>query len=85
MVVKTQSGKFAPIKILFFVVALLRRRMTGMSDSVSYTHLDVYKRQAVECPYELKEGVWPDMASSSAMEGVLGSGSAKYFSAGSGK
>ncbi|WP_300802229.1 ABC transporter permease, partial [uncultured Akkermansia sp.] len=39
---------------------------------------------AVECPYELKEGVWPDMASSSAMEGVLGSGSAKYFSAGVG-
>lgn len=39
---------------------------------------------AVECPYDLKEGVWPDMASSSAMEGVLGSGSAKYFSAGVG-
>lgn len=39
---------------------------------------------AVECPYELKEGIWPDMASSSAMEGVLGSGSAKYFSAGVG-
>lgn len=39
---------------------------------------------AAECPYELKEGVWPDMASSSAMEGVLGSGSAKYFSAGVG-
>ncbi len=39
---------------------------------------------AVECPYELKEGIWPDMASSSAMEGVLGSGSAKYFHAGVG-
>lgn len=39
---------------------------------------------AVECLYELKEGIWPDMASSSAMEGVLGSGSAKYFSAGVG-
>ena len=39
---------------------------------------------AVECPYELKEGIWPDMDSSSAMEGVLGSGSAKYFSAGVG-
>lgn len=36
---------------------------------------------AVECPYDLKEGVWPDMASSTAMEGVLGSGSAKYFGA----
>ena len=35
----------------------------------------------MECPYDLKEGVWPDMASSSAMEGVLGSGGAKYFSA----
>lgn len=40
--------------------------------------------RAVECPYDLKEGVWPDMASSTAMEGVLGSGSAKYFRAGVG-
>ena len=37
--------------------------------------------RAVECPYDLKEGVWPDMASSTAMEGVLGSGGAKYFQA----
>lgn len=40
--------------------------------------------RAVECPYDLKEGVWPDMASSTAMEGVLGSGSARYFQAGVG-
>lgn len=39
---------------------------------------------AAECPYELKEGVWPDMASSTEMVGVLGSGSAKYFRAGVG-
>ena len=39
---------------------------------------------AVECPYDLKEGVWPDMASSTDMVGVLGSGSAKYFRAGVG-
>lgn len=39
---------------------------------------------AVECPYDLKEGVWPDMASSTEMVGVLGSGSAKYFRAGVG-
>lgn len=39
---------------------------------------------ASECPYDLKEGVWPDMAASTAMEGVLGSGSAKYFKAGVG-
>lgn len=39
---------------------------------------------AVECPYDLKEGVWPDMASSNDMVGVLGSGSAKYFRAGVG-
>lgn len=37
--------------------------------------------QARECPYELEAGVWPDMASSDAMEGVLGSGSARYFHA----
>lgn len=39
---------------------------------------------AGECPYDLKEGVWPDMASSTEMVGVLGSGSAKYFRAGVG-
>lgn len=39
---------------------------------------------AVECPYDLQEGVWPDMASSTDMVGVLGSGSAKYFRAGVG-
>ena len=31
------------------------------------------------CPYELKEGHWPDMAESTLMEGVLGSGSAEAF------
>lgn len=36
---------------------------------------------AVECPYDLKEGVWPDMATTTDMVGVLGSGSAKYFRA----
>lgn len=39
---------------------------------------------AEECPYDLEEGVWPDMASSTTMEGVLGSGCAKYFRAGVG-
>lgn len=39
---------------------------------------------AAECPYDLEEGVWPDMAASTAMEGVLGSGSARYFRAGIG-
>ncbi len=36
---------------------------------------------AVECPYELEEGEWPNMATTTDMVGVLGSGSAKYFSA----
>ncbi len=36
---------------------------------------------AVECPYELEEGEWPDMAHSAEMVGVLGSGSAKHFRA----
>lgn len=36
---------------------------------------------AEQCPYELKDGVWPKMASSSEMVGVLGSGSAKLFNA----
>ncbi len=39
---------------------------------------------AVECPYELEEGEWPDMAHSVEMVGVLGSGSAKHFRAGVG-
>ncbi len=31
------------------------------------------------CPFEMKEGRWPDMNASEAMEGVLGSGSAEMF------
>lgn len=31
------------------------------------------------CPFEMETGRWPDMAVSHAMEGVLGSGSAKMF------
>lgn len=33
------------------------------------------------CPYELEEGVWPNMATSTAMEGVLGSAAAELFQA----
>lgn len=36
---------------------------------------------AEECPYELEEGVWPNMATSSALEGVLGSAAAELFQA----
>ncbi len=36
---------------------------------------------AEECPYELEEGMWPNMATSTAMEGVLGSAAAELFQA----
>lgn len=35
--------------------------------------------EAANCPYELKEGRWPDMAVESQAVGVLGSASAKFF------
>lgn len=40
--------------------------------------------EASHCPYELKEGRWPDMAQESAAVGVLGSASAEFFKVGVG-
>ena len=37
----------APVKIMNFVVAIRTRRLKDKANAVSYTHLDVYKRQQV--------------------------------------